>query len=181
MSAFENNNNTWNKKTVACASTEVQAAKTNWRMTLREPRTCKVFSNTPGVCKDCEGDDFPECPSCTRRKAKQLQELVEKPDFLSPDETEYFDSSAGIDDDEYDPNRECGFWTQKDVEKDCAGGKLPECDSCTRKMYKYRPPLIVVDDVPEEENEAFEKLENEDDDEEDCDQRGGDDKLLYTW
>jgi hypothetical protein len=45
-------------------------------MMTAKGKECALFTDAQGVNKDCDGGQYEECFPCTRRKPKQLKDLV---------------------------------------------------------------------------------------------------------
>ncbi len=80
---------------------------------------CALWTKEAGVNKDCEGQGYPECIPCTRRKAKQLKDLV---DLRNP-ETLKIAKIFNCED----------LTAHPDAVKDCPGKGYQECLFCTKK------------------------------------------------
>lgn len=84
---------------------------------------CETWTNAGGINQDCEGIQFDECRTCTRRKAKQLKDLVDITDPETGEKVKLFKC------DELTAN--------KNAKRDCPGEDYAECVFCTKNAKDY--------------------------------------------
>jgi hypothetical protein len=83
-------------------------------------RECAAFTDAKVVNKDCDGGQYEECFPCTRRKPKQLKDLVDLKDPETGKATKIFKCNR--------------LTTKPHLKRTCKGEGFEECVFCTRML-----------------------------------------------
>lgn len=83
-------------------------------------KECALFTDAQGVNQDCDGDQFEECKPCTRRKPKQLKDLVDPTDPATGKVRKIFKCDR--------------LTTKPHLKRTCKGKGYAECVFCTKMV-----------------------------------------------